>query len=228
MEHIGDPPPTSIKPCPDPAHTLCFRTFHRQSHCFSAPQFVSATTSLLSKLASTGNTASEHLNLLPQQHRFRASQLASAATPLPSISVASEQLRFRTTLLPSTAASVATSLPGEPTTFASIVTTLVPINGSATSLSGETFTILSDCRHIGLTRSLPLKATTLVPINDVMVWFDVDTYDSSQRCLYGIRFIIGKDGKCQVMSNLPPIPTRYPGLMCTWTSLAIMKTWLMH
>ena len=68
----------SIKPCPDPAHTLCLRTFHCQSLNFASAHL---------------NFASEHLNQLPSisivsdQHRFQT-------TPLP------QQLRFQAPLLP--------------------------------------------------------------------------------------------------------------------------------
>ena len=75
MEYIDDPPTMSIKPCPDSAHTLCFRTFHRQrpplpsiAIRFRAPQSLPS-------------------NIFSEQLRFLATQ------SLPS-NIVSKQLRF--------------------------------------------------------------------------------------------------------------------------------------
>ena len=160
MKHIDDPPTMSIKPCPDPAHTLCFRTFHcqrpqlpQQINRFRASH--SASAAIVSEqlrfraTSFPNNFASEQLN------RFRATSFpnnfASDSTQsLPSNSIVSEQLRFR----------------ANHQCFRVLFTTLVPINGSSILLPSKTF---HDCRNIGsTTRSLPQKkkkATTLVPIN---------------------------------------------------------------
>ena len=118
MKHIDDPPTMSIKPCPDPAHTLCFRTFHRQSPTASAaiairfqaarfeinplPQHEHSQSLLsISIRFRASQSASKHRNLLPS-NLFIASRAPKSLFP--------KQLRFRHFNF---TASAATSVPGQ-------------------------------------------------------------------------------------------------------------------
>ena len=107
----------SIKPCPDPAHTLCFRTFHCPSFCFWASQ------PLLSI-----STTSEHLN------HFRAtllpSSIASKHPCLRAPASTATSLPGETSMLPSVATTLVTINDSTVIYLSQKATTLVPINGS--------------------------------------------------------------------------------------------------